>query len=519
MGWDPRTWSAQDVVGGLRKIPGVGLGLDALGIDYGNPSAHLKGFDDISSDLGAGKAYDEAAGNVAAASRLAEADRLRALNFSGGREIRDVDPYSLQPVGYNDASAPTQGTAYDAGVVSSYRASNIDAPEGVGLGPMADVQRVQERQIGAPERADVVNVQRTELDTSQSDQMRGRQERNLDALEAATTGPSAAAQRLDAALAKVAQQQMGAASAARGSERAGARREAMLNIGEQGFEAAKEGAALELEERARAREALAGALGNTRGQDIDQAGQAAQLTQQANLLQAEIQKALAEGNAERAQQLKIQQSSLLARADEINAGALNDRATTAAELRLRAAEGNAGRGLTRDVRQAELDTEAMRFGAEATNLRGERLADRRTDVESRNLDRGITLATTNADRRADADARNSEQWLDMQKSLSDARLRRDVAEGDRLRGDFSARENAAAAGTSGALQGAGQTVSIAQGRVQGTQAERDLELKKRQAENAARIAREQQRQQGQTAGIEAIGAGVKAYTSLKNGGK
>jgi hypothetical protein len=215
----------------------------------------------------------------------------------------------------------------------------------VTVGPLAPVQGVTAPTIGPAAQTELSTVQRTNLDTTQSDELRGRQLGQITSLEdqAAGRGPTASGALFDAALGRISQEQLGAAGMARGSERAGAKLQALSMIGRQGVQAAADKAALAIQERTAGQQLLTSALSGVRGQDVDVAAKAADLRAQANALEAQIRSAEAQGNTAAVNALKSQQAALQLQADSLTAQMTNQRTIDEATLRAGVDTGNATR--------------------------------------------------------------------------------------------------------------------------------------------------------------------------------
>lgn len=503
-----------DLAGEGGKIPGE--------VGYGDISSDL-GVDPIYGPDGSLKrpgAYDDPDRWFKELYGASQIDRDRALGWKGTDPIRDIDPMDVPVVQQRDVATPRDARAYDAGPVERYNAARIDMPDDVLLGSIGPVRQVTGRGfdnavIGDASLAGPVSVGKAVIDSAASDATARLQGKNIDALKDIAEGrtPSVAKDRLDAALAEVGQQQLGAAAAARGSERGGARREAILAMGEKGFTAAKEGAAMESAERLAARNQLTGALSGMRDQDMLLATRAAELEQQANSLQAEIDRALQMGNAQMANELKSQQAQLVQqarafkasaenRADEVNANALNQREIDWADRRLAVDRGNQEVRLRGAMAQAGLDTDASRFGADAANKRADDFAGRSTAVDVGNVDRATGVAVGNANRGVQVDATNAGNSMEAQKTLRALRLQRDAAEAERARNDFATREQAVGGAAGRGQAAAGGAAGIGGAKVAGRHSERMLELQKRGLINAQAAANEERRLGRQDAAIQ-----------------
>lgn len=129
-----------------------------------------------------------------------------------------------------------------------------------------------------------------QLSGGPQDQVRGRMMSLADQMGAVAGGQQAGAGELavrrqanQAAANQFAQMNM-----ARGGNAAGAARAAARQLGDLGTNASGMASTAALNDQTNARGQLAGLLGNTRGQDLDFAGQNAQLLQQRNLMQGQF---------------------------------------------------------------------------------------------------------------------------------------------------------------------------------------------------------------------------------------
>jgi hypothetical protein len=124
---------------------------------------------------------------------------------------------------------------------------------------------------------------------------------SLDQAAAAANSPSAAAAQMRAAGGQIASQQLGQAAMARGSDRASAKRDAMLATGTQGMQAANSTAALAATEQAAKQAAYTGALAGIRSGDVGAAQAQTQIGTQNMAGDLEAQKATAGNNLTAAQ--------------------------------------------------------------------------------------------------------------------------------------------------------------------------------------------------------------------------
>ncbi len=491
----------------VNKIPVVGdiysgaqgIANDALGRGGGTPPGGISPADWAAQRQRMTARYDAAGNRIDDVTGQIAEDRANASGWGGTAPIRQVAPITGKDLTYHDVNAPTTGIAYDPGAVERSRATHVGPTQNVDLGPIGAAQTVTDTQIGPAALAGQTQVGRTAIDTSRADEIRGRETSNLDRLTRAAEGlePSAAEGTLKAGLAASGQQQMGLAAAARGSERAGARRQAIQAIGEGGFKAAQSAASLRASEMADARNALTGALTSSRAADTSVATDQAHLDAAAQSLQAQIDAARASGNAAQLNQLLSQQAQLTAQSKALNANATNQRVTDVTQMRLAADTSNADRALRAASQDAAADTAASATGAAAANARAEALADRRTATDQNNLNRGVTVATGNADRQTASDTEAAREWLQQQTTSNQQGVDRDVAEANRGRGDFTAQ--------TGAVQGAtGQALSAANLTLQQAQTMSSAELASMAAQGSAAAQQELARRQAQEAGINTV---------------
>jgi hypothetical protein len=496
--------------GGLTEVPGArGLIDDALGNAKPPEGAITPAEWRAQRDRMTAR-YDAAGNRIDDVYGQVQQDRNDARGWGGTAPIRQVDPITGKDLSYHDVNAPTQGRTFDPGAVERYGATHVGATRDVGVGPIGAAERVTDTAIGPTALAGQTQVGRTAIDTGRADALRGQVTSNLDRLERAASGaaPSAAEGTLKAGLAASAQQALGTAAAARGSERAGARRQAIQAIGEGGFKAAQSAAALRASEMADARNALTGALTSARGQDTATATDQAHLDAASASLQAQIDAARASGNAQMLNSLLAQQASLTARTKEVNAAASNDRTMAVTNLRAGLDTGNADRAARAASQDAAADTTATATGASAANARADALAAQRTATEQNNLNRGVAVATGNADRQTASDTEAARQWIQQQQLTNAQGVDRDVAEANRGRGDFTAQ--------TGAAQGAtGQAISAANLTLNQVKAMSDAELASMAAQGSTAAAQEMARRQAQSA---ALGLGTKIIGGIASGG-
>lgn len=160
--------------------------------------------------------------------------------------------------------------------------------------------------IGPAAQTGAVGVERVGLLTS-ADALRAEQ---IKAARAISGGPLASATQFRASQGQVVADQLAMAERARGAERAGARREAMIAAGQQGMSAGLAASALAAQEEQARRIAGASALSGIRGQDVTSATAGAQIAAEQANLQAQLNAAIAQGNTAAINAIKTRQAEL-----------------------------------------------------------------------------------------------------------------------------------------------------------------------------------------------------------------
>lgn len=313
--------------------------------------------------------------------------------------LEQAAQYGYQAPQINAAHSAYAGdvTMRDPGPVERYSASTVAAPDAVQVGLPQMAQGVQARDVSVP-GASAATIGGATIDTAPSNQIRGQQVGNLSALSdaAAGRGPSAADALFANKLGDVTTTQMGAVGQARGTDRAAQRREAMLQIGRQGMEAANSAAALKAQEQQAARGQLTGALSDVRGTDVGLAAQQAGLTQEANLTNAGRETDVSKYNAGMAATVGAANADRSLGAQQFTAGAQNARDIEGAQLRERAGEVNAGNQLAAGTTNAGLLTGAAAANAGARNARDEYVTTTGAAIDTGNRNRAQTNNDTNA---------------------------------------------------------------------------------------------------------------------------
>lgn len=205
-------------------------------------------------------------------------------------------------------SYSTKTTVRDPGQIAADKiaVTRTDAPA------LAETERAAAADIGPAEMTRQTAV-KTAKDTSGASAL----------LKSAALGdaPSKAEALLHQGADTIARKQLSVAASARGSERRGAKRAAMLAIGEQGAALGQTLAAQRADEMAK-----------SRGEFAQYSQQSQRLEQEANSLQAQIDAAAARGDAAAVNTLKAQQADLRTQVSQFNAGAGNRRESEVANL-------------------------------------------------------------------------------------------------------------------------------------------------------------------------------------------
>lgn len=318
---------AMGVLSGYSPVKGL---LDKLGLGGGDSGASEKQTALAQNTVAPSNAqsidiYNRAIAQANSANAIKTPDKITGVGITAAQ----VDPgaYNVNTntqAGVDDASvrmrayeaAQAQASAAAVQNLREANVSNVAAVQG------ADVARVNTN-IAAPTIGDAaqtgaVNVERTQLDPL-ANQLR---ESEIKAAQDISRGPSSAMAQFQAGQSQVVSDQLAAAAAARGAERAGARREAIINIDSKGAQNALAASALASQEDQAKRVAAANALSGIRSQDVTSATNAAAITSQQQNLQAQLDAAIAQGNTAAINDIKQKQAALAlqARQSEVQAG-------------------------------------------------------------------------------------------------------------------------------------------------------------------------------------------------------
>jgi hypothetical protein len=199
------------------------------------------------------------------------------------------------------------------GYTASAGAGQTQMPEWIPWSYAAAPMDAQAAHIGELQKAYAGQVGQAQFDTGNNDALRARQMELLDYLEGSakgTNGPSAAEMQFQRNLDKSIAVQRAQAAGANGTGRVSANLQAGYNIGELSQDANAQSAMLRAQEQQQARAQLLSGLESTRGQDINVASTKAQLQQQVNIANANLETATSQFNAGQINAAQFQQAQL-----------------------------------------------------------------------------------------------------------------------------------------------------------------------------------------------------------------
>lgn len=325
---------AKDITGPAAVTPGS---VYVPGIEASDPR--------FTAQATQAKAFDATSGMKGYDAALAEAaDATAAMRKAGVTDMRDVNPAYVSAVN-----------------------TNVTAP-----------------QIGEAAQTGAVNVDRVAMDPL-ANQLRDEQ---IKAAQGIATAPSAAMSQFKAGESQVMSDALAAAAAARGSERAGARRDAMLRIASGGAQQNLAAAALSAQEEQQKRTAAATALSSIRSQDVTSSQAQANIQAQQANLQAQIDQAIATGNTEAVNTLKQQQAQLQLAAQQSSVQAGLSQQSTQAGLE----QANLQARLQTAQTNATAANQAEQAYAQALNTAGQQTAQNKTNVSVQNAGAQTTAA-------------------------------------------------------------------------------------------------------------------------------
>lgn len=242
-------------------------------------------------------------------------------------------------------------------------------------------------EIAPAEQSQLVDVGRTNVSQLGTD-ARGE---SLNAARAIMDAKSSAASQFASSFDKATNDALSVAAQARGDERAGARREAIVQMALKGAAGAEGAAATAAQEDAAKRIAYANALQGVRGADVSVAQTQAQIDAQRSQLQAQLQAAIEQGNTAAVNAIRSQSANLEADAAKASvSAALQQQATQAGLSAQNAREqnavnmANAQLGTSVNVSNAAAGTKAAADLAAARNLASQQYAEAATGVSQTN---------------------------------------------------------------------------------------------------------------------------------------
>lgn len=335
--------------------------------------------------------------NLTYARALDEA--TRASGYRGPEAItagQILLPDQLQRANYWN-STPTAAESVDA--TGKMRRANTTDVEKVAPATVTAINtNIPAPKLGDAARTDAVTVGKVQADPL-ADALRAEQIR---AASNIATAPSAVKPTMQAGQADALRDALAVASQARGNERAGARREAILASQQGGLAAALKAAALGAQEEQAKRTATAEALGNIRSQDVASSQARQQIEAQRVALQANLDAAIAQGNTAAINEIKKQQAAfeVQARTAEVQAG-LTQQGTMAD-----VAKANLGVESTRALANAAATNTAAADYAKSLNAAAENAAARQTATNVTNAQAAQAQAEANMARAAAIEQQN-----------------------------------------------------------------------------------------------------------------
>jgi hypothetical protein len=271
-------------------------------------------------DAEANNVYQQALGQAASANAIQAPQAINPQSIDAS--LVNQGAYNVAtnqiPTQVSDASSRLQTYNATLGMASNAAVNNLSkadvtkaqAAPAAGVGNVST--EINAPTIGPAAQTGATDVERTTLNPM-ADDLRDQQIRAANAIAQA---PSAAMSQFQAGQSQVVKDQLAAAAGARGSDRAGARRDAMLAIGAGGAQQNLSAAALSAQEEQSKLTASSAALGGIRSTDVTSATNAAAVTSQQQDLQAQIDAATAQGNTTAVNQLKGQQATLTLQAKQ-----------------------------------------------------------------------------------------------------------------------------------------------------------------------------------------------------------
>ena len=265
----------------------------------------------------------------------------------------------------------------------------------------------------------------------------GMQDAEVAAANNIANGPSAAMSQFQAGQSQITRDQLAMAAASRGSDRAGARREAMLNVGASGAQNNLSAAALAAQETQAKNVAASSALQGVGSQALTAATTQASLTSQQQQLQAQIDAATAQGNTAAVNTLRQTQAQL-----QLSAGQSSVTAGLAQQGTLaNNAEYNTGLQQQTAVANANAANTANTAYSAASNNAYSNLAQSQSSIAAQNA--AATTAASAANAGAYNTAQNQFAAASNQANLANAALTQSQAQADAQRAAAIDTSNAA----------------------------------------------------------------------------
>lgn len=380
---DPKGFVTDDLLGGTGLVP----------TDRYQQQIDLAKEQVAPSNANAQELVGRALANAAAASGYAgpqtvTAQQIEAPTIAGPANINKGDYVNM---------APTQAQSVDATGRMS-RAQTVDiAPTQKAMVDGVDTN-IRASKLGDAAQTGAVTVGSVQGDPL-AEALRAKQ---IQAAENIANGPSSVKSTMQAGQADALHDALAMAATARGDERAGAMREAILASEQGGLAASLKAAALGAQEDQARRVAAASALGDIRSQDVSVSQFRQKLEADRNALQAQIDAETARGNTAAVNALKAKQADLDMQAQTASMqGGLAQQQTMStlaqknAELEAARASGNAAA-----INAAEAEY------AKARNAAAEASAARQTATNVTNTALGYQQQENNLNRGAQIEQQN-----------------------------------------------------------------------------------------------------------------
>ena len=347
-----------------------------------------------------------------------KADKIRQLEREGRIDAVTAEAYRralglppshvTEPVlGRPDLQDDTEPGAVNAAHTAAPGSTLVDKASDGDLAAPSKVtyddsyDPIKARDPGNASMEDETTIGKSQVDDAAL-ALRGQQ---LAAAESAVHAPSSAAAQFRAALIASQEAQLGAAAQARGADRAGARREAVIAIGRDSIQGAEKSAELAAREQQAKNDSYASTLAGVSGQDLGFGTTNANLDSSRALQQGLISSARSRSNVQEANRRALDKAKFEEAADALNS-------KNQFELK----KGNLDASTTNAAN--DLDASKTKYlGA--------------TDVSKYNAGQANVTRTTDADR-------------DVTVGLSNTKADNDVAATERLRRERLAADNAKA---------------------------------------------------------------------------